>query len=64
MDGEFPIYYFPFDTFEGALVWVNSDWCSVGTLDNLIAACKAEMERRWSILDELTAEAQELGLGY
>ena len=32
--------------------------------DEVIADCKAELERRKGILDELTAEAQKLGLGY
>jgi hypothetical protein len=32
--------------------------------DEVIADCKAELERRKGILDELTAEAQELKIGY
>lgn len=64
MDGEFPVYYFPFDTFEEMCTWIGSDRCSIGTLDFLITACKDEMHRRWGILDELAAEAQELKIGY
>jgi len=64
MDGKYPVYYFPFDTFEEMCTWIGSDRCSIGTLDFLITACNAELERRKGILAELAAEAQELGLGY
>ena len=64
MDSKSPVYYFPFDTFEEMCTWIGSDRCSIGTLDFLITACKDEMHRRWGILDELAAEAQELKIGY
>ena len=48
------------------LLWdiAEADKHEVWWLDEIICKCKAEMERRKGILDELTQEAQELKIGY
>ena len=64
MDGEFPTYYLAFDSFDEICNWIESVQSNYGVLDALITTCKAELERRKGILDELAAEAQELKIGY
>lgn len=61
MDGNFVLDWV--DDFDEAIYWIetaeNMRW-----LDGIIALCKAEIERRKGILDELTQDAQELKIGY
>ncbi len=63
MDGEDSVIYL--GSWEALLFDIdNADKHDVYWLDEIIAKCKAEMQRRWGILDGLTQEAQELKIGY
>lgn len=64
MDGEFPTYYLAFDSFDEICNWIESVQSNYGVLDALITTCNGELERRKGILDELSQDARDLGLGY
>ena len=55
-------YYLSFDSFDEICDWIESDRACTEALDVLISLCQHAL--REQALDELTAEAQELGLGY
>ena len=60
MDGDWAFDYVDSIEDMNILISTATPWFC----DAVLAMCKAELERRKGILDELTAEAQKLGLGY